>query len=125
GPMNISRTLPHLPWRRFVFVALFVAVAPAFAAAPASHFTLRQVLGYPYPGELTSAASANAIAWTLNERGVRNIWVAKAPAFQPRQVTHYQGDVGQELTWVELSPDGKYVVYVRGGDHDSNWSYKA
>ncbi len=123
--MNISRLLSRLSWRWTILAILFVATAPAFAAAPSGHFSLRQILGYPYPSELTSASSAHEIAWALNERGVRNIWVAKAPAFQPRQVTHYQGDVGQELTWVQLSPDGKYVVYVRGGDHDRNWSYKA
>jgi dipeptidyl aminopeptidase/acylaminoacyl peptidase len=30
-------------------------------------------------------------------------------------------DDGQELTSLSISSDGKYVVYVRGGDHGSNW----
>ena len=28
---------------------------------------------------------------------------------------------GQELSSLQISADGRYVVYVRGGDHGSNW----
>ena len=31
-------------------------------------------------------------------------------------------DDGQELVHLCISPDGKYVVYVRGGDADGNWA---
>lgn len=101
------------------------AAVPAIAAGPTGHFTLRQVLGYPFPTDLTSAAATGEIAWQLNERGNRNIWVADAPDFKPRQITHYRGDNGQELTSIQLSADGKYMVYVRGGDHDNIYSVEA
>lgn len=90
------------------------------SAAPA--FTLQQVKGYPFPGELTAAASGARLAWTVNERGRRNVWTAEGPDFAPRQLTHYTTDDGQELTSVTLSPDGRYVVYVRGGEHSANWA---
>ena len=102
-----------------------VAAMPAIGGVSGRHFKLDQILGYPFPTELTSAASTSEIAWVLNERGDRNIWVAATPGFKPRQVTHYRGDAGQELTGVELSPDGKYVVYVRGGDHDHIYALQA
>lgn len=108
-----------------VAAAIAVAAMPVYAASPAAHFTLAQVLGYPFPTALTRAASSGDIAWVLNIRGTRNIWVASAPDFTPRQVTHYQGDDGQELTGVTLSPHGTYVVYARGGDHDRIYPLRA
>src|SRR5205085_2671523 len=38
-----------------------------------------------------------------------------------RRLTNYENDDGQELTSIMLSADGKYVVYVRGGDHGGNF----
>jgi dipeptidyl aminopeptidase/acylaminoacyl peptidase len=70
---------------------------------------------------LTAAATGARIAWTFNERGARNIWVANGPDFAARKLTNYDTDDGQELTSVSISPDGKYVIYVRGGDHGSNF----
>jgi dipeptidyl aminopeptidase/acylaminoacyl peptidase len=95
------------------------AVTPA-QAAPAG-FSLKALLGYPFPPTLIAGADKRTIAYVLDERGVRNIFVATAPDYAPRMVTHYTSDDGQELTNVHVSADGKYVVYVRGGDHDSNW----
>jgi len=88
--------------------------------APAS-FTVEQVKSYPFPNELTAAASGSRVAWALNERGLRNIWVAEGPAFTARRLTNYATDDGQELTSVSISNDGKYVIYVRGGEHGGNW----
>ena len=62
----------------------------------------------------------STIAWTFNERGVRNIYVADGPAFEPRRLTPYREDDGQELTQLAFSRDGATIVYVRGGDHGSN-----
>src|SRR5207244_3936850 len=74
---------------------------------------------FPSPENLTASPVGSAIAWTFNERGVRNIYVANAPAFEPRRITPYREDDGQELTQLSFSKDGKTVVYVRGGDHGS------
>jgi dipeptidyl aminopeptidase/acylaminoacyl peptidase/D-alanyl-D-alanine dipeptidase len=84
-------------------------------------FTLDQVLGYPYPSDLVAAATGSRIAWVLNERGHRNIWVAEAPEYRARRITRYLADDGQELTNLAFTPDGNTVIFVRGGDHDSNW----
>lgn len=102
--------------------ALAPAVFPAFAqrATPAS-YTLDQIKSYPFPNELTAAATGSRLAWAFNERGLRNVWVAEGPAFTARQLTRYPSDDGQELTQLSISSDGRHVVFVRGGDHGSNW----
>jgi len=73
----------------------------------------------PFPTALTSAARANRIAWVFDSKGERNIWVADAPDFAARQITHYQGDDGQDIFAVKLTPDGKTVVYARGSEVSS------
>ena len=89
--------------------------------ANAQNFSLDQITSYPYPNELAAAATGSHIAWAVNERGKRNLYAAEGPSFTPRKLTNYSDDDGQELSSVTLSRDGRYVVYVRGGDHGSNW----
>jgi dipeptidyl aminopeptidase/acylaminoacyl peptidase len=93
----------------------------AQAGSTGGGFTLEQVLDYPFPDNLVSAAKGTTIAWTFNERGARNIYTAEAPEFVPRRLTAYLDDDGQELTNLALTPDGRTIVYVRGGDHGANW----
>ncbi len=83
-------------------------------------FTVEQILSFPSPENLVASPVGSTIAWTFNERGVRNIYVASAPTFEARRVTSYTDDDGQELTQLAFSRDGKTIVYVRGGDHGSN-----
>src|SRR5579859_2222962 len=91
--------------------------APALAAAP----TLEAVLGYPFQSGVVAAEHGGAIAWVQTVRGVRNVWLARAPDYAPRQVTANTQDDGQELTNLTFSPDGTRLAWVRGGDHDANW----
>jgi dipeptidyl aminopeptidase/acylaminoacyl peptidase len=103
---------------------LLVAIAAATAAVSAqmpAPFTLEQVLSYPFPDNLVASPAGATIAWTFNERGVRNIYAADGPDFKARRVTSYVDDDGQELTHLSFSPDGRTIVFVRGGDHGANW----
>ncbi len=84
-------------------------------------FSLEQMLSYPYTEQVAAADSGSRIAWIVNQRGVRNIWVAEGPELEPRALTSYREDDGQELTYLALSPKGDRVLWVRGGDHDANW----
>ena len=109
-----------------VFIAcgvLFIAPAPAQVPA-AGTFTMEQAISYPFVPELDAAERGDSIAFVRVLKGVRNVWVADGPAFKPRQVTRYTADDGQEITQLTFSPDGKHLVYVRGGDHDANWEAK-
>ncbi len=73
----------------------------------------------PFPTALTAAGSANRVAWVFNSKGERNVWVADAPEFSGRQVTHYQGDNGQDIFALKLTPDGRTVLYARGSEVSS------
>jgi dipeptidyl aminopeptidase/acylaminoacyl peptidase len=84
------------------------------ACAQQPGFTLDQVLGAPFPSELTASPTGAKVAWISNARGVRNILVAEAPAWQTRKVTSYTADDGQELSELQWTPDGSALVYVRG-----------
>ena len=59
-----------------------VLVAVVSASAPASAFTLEQVMSAPFCTGLVAAARAPRIAWTVNLRGERNVWAAEAPAWR-------------------------------------------
>lgn len=107
--------------RRSIALLLCAMLATASVSAAESSFTLPEIMSYPFPGELAAADDGPAFAWVLNERGVRNVWIATGPEFRARQVTHYTTDDGQQLTQLTFAPDGRWLVYVRGGDHHSNW----
>lgn len=106
--------------KRPTLVVALLCAAAAPAAAQAG-FTLEQIRSYPFPAELTAAATGSRIAWTMNESGLRNVYVAEGPGYTPRRLTSYGNDDGQELTSLAVSADGRWVVFVRGGDHGSNW----
>ncbi len=99
---------------------LLLTLVCTAAPAAAQSFTMEQVKSYPFPNELAAAATGARIAWAFNEEGRRNIYVAEAPDWRARRLTSYDTDDGQVLTRVQLSPDGRWVVYRRGGD-DANW----
>jgi dipeptidyl aminopeptidase/acylaminoacyl peptidase len=108
-----------------LLLALFFRPAlpapPAFPALLAQEgFTVDQILSLPTPDNLVASPVGSRIAWTFNERGARNIYMADGPDFQPRRLTSYMEDDGQELSNLSFSPDGGTIVYVRGGDHGSN-----
>ncbi|MGA9828661.1 MAG: prolyl oligopeptidase family serine peptidase [Rhodanobacteraceae bacterium] len=108
---------------RLACLVLCFAFTP-IAHAGRSTFTMAEALDYPYPSSLVAAENGEHIAWVVNLRGVRNVWVAHGPAFAPREVTHYRKDDGQEITQLTFSPAGDQLVFVRGGDHDANWPDK-
>ncbi len=90
-------------------------------SAQGRNLDLETLLSSPFPDALVVSPVGSTIAWTFNEQGVRNIYLAEGPEFKSRRITPYANDDGQELTNLSFSDDGKTVVYVRGGDHGSNW----
>ncbi len=87
----------------------------------AQTFSLEAVRNYPFPSDLTRSAQGECIAWAVNEQGKRNVYVAEGPDFLPRKLTNYTQDDGQEISSLSISDDGRWVVYVRGGEHGSNF----
>jgi dipeptidyl aminopeptidase/acylaminoacyl peptidase len=80
-----------------------------------AQLNLETLLSVPFPTELTAAPSGGAVAWVQNHQGRRNVWVARPPAYTPEPVTRYQADDGQEISALTFAPDGKALVFVRGG----------
>jgi dipeptidyl aminopeptidase/acylaminoacyl peptidase len=103
-------------------LVLVVVLVPQLAAAQ-KPFTLEQILSAPFADNLTAAKKINRIAWTLDEEGKRNVWVAEGPAFQARRLTSYLTDDGQEIGQLSFSEDGNALVYVRGGEKNPAGQY--
>ncbi len=100
--------------------ALGLALGLMVGLSAAPSFTVDEILSLPTPDNLVASPSGSTFAWTFDERGVRNIYVAEGPDFAPRRLTAYTEDDGQELTQLSFSTDGARLVYVRGGDHGAN-----
>ena len=100
-----------------------VVLAYAHGALAQGSFTLEQIMSAPFHSNLVAAQSGNRIAWTSNEQGKRNIWVAEGPEFAARQLTAYSLDDGGELSDLKFSADGNTLVYVRGEGKDSAGDY--
>ena len=94
----------------------------AFAQTPRS-FTLEQVMSAPFPSDLVAAPAGGSVAWVFNDRGVRNIWVASPPQYEGRALTANSDDDGQEIGSLMFAPDGKSLVFVRGGDANRKGEY--
>src|SRR5438128_8761004 len=99
----------------FFFLPLTLVVLLTFVTlGRAQSFTLEQVMSSPFPSELTVSRRGDKIAWAFDAEGKRNIWIAEAPSFAPRQLTQYDSDDGQELSDLVFAPSGGAIAYVRG-----------
>src|ERR1035441_6870410 len=98
-------------------LAVIIGLAPTLAQQ--KPFTLEQVMSAPFPSDLVAAPAGGKVAWTFNARGVRNIWVAEPPDYKARAVTSYAEDDGQEIDELAWTPDGRAIVYARGGDFET------
>jgi dipeptidyl aminopeptidase/acylaminoacyl peptidase len=86
----------------------------------AANFTLEQVMSSPFPSNLVAAKRRGRVAWVFNAKGVRNLWIADAPDFAAKQVTHYSDDDGVPIASLRITPDGRTLVYVRGSELNEN-----
>src|SRR5213594_2342935 len=105
--MNISH-------RWFAVASLLVSLISLPCSA--ANFTLEQVMSSPFPSNLVAASHSGRVAWAFDAKGVRNLWVADAPNFAARQVTHYEGDDGLPIASLRITADGRTLVYVRGSE---------
>ncbi len=85
------------------------------AAGTQQAVTLDALLSAPFPSEIAAAPTGGRVAWVQNAKGARNVWMASAPEFAPRQLTTYGGDDGQDITNLTWTSDGRVILYVRGG----------
>ena len=76
------------------FVAA-AAISGTPAPAPQSVLTLDRVLDYAFPDHLVAAPKGATIAWTFNEHGSRDIYVADGSEFQERRLTRMPETMGR------------------------------
>ncbi|MEZ4588643.1 MAG: DPP IV N-terminal domain-containing protein [Gemmatimonadales bacterium] len=98
---------------------LLVPVAP-LAGQTRAHPVDRFVT-FPFPTDLVAAPTGQRVAWVLEDHGARNVYGAEGPSWQPKRLTSFTEDDGQALTQLAFTRDGSQLVFVRGGDHGSNW----
>src|SRR5215813_5827962 len=104
---------------RTVLSAIFLLILVT-SRAWGNGFSLEQVLSSPFPSDLIASPQGDKLAWVFDAEGKRNIWIAEAPSFKGRQLTHYDKDDGQEITEPEFSPDGNWIAFVYGGPPNSD-----
>jgi len=109
--------------KRFLLCLSFVTLVSVQRGDAQQPFTLEQVLGAPFPANLTASKSGERLAWTLDEQGHRNIWVAEGPGFAARRLTAYNEDDGGELSHLRFTPDGAAIIYVRGEGKNESGQY--
>jgi dipeptidyl aminopeptidase/acylaminoacyl peptidase len=100
--------------RSLVRLVAVLSLLTAPVGAQQREISIEQLMAAPYPAALTAAPSGGLVAWVLNDRGVRNIWVAAPPAYVGRRLTSYTQADGQELGGLVWSKDGSTLFYTRG-----------
>lgn len=90
----------------------FACLGPVLAQAQPS---IREIDGAPFAATIVAAPAADAVAFVLNARGVRNIWVTDSTRTDARMVTGFTQDDGQDITSLAFSSDGRTLYFVRGG----------
>ena len=94
----------------FVLSCLHLVPAQQNPAGSAKKFTVEQILAPAYPYELVSAARTDRIAWLAFERGMRNVYTAAGPDFEPVRLTSFMQDDGNDLTGLRISADGSLEI---------------
>src|SRR5260221_6694942 len=87
--------------------------------------SIDRIASAPFPYRMVAASVGDAVAWTYNERGARNVWVAEpssSGAWHARSVTAYTGDDGIDIADLRLSRDRRLLVHTRGSDHGGQGS---
>jgi dipeptidyl aminopeptidase/acylaminoacyl peptidase len=86
------------------------------SAGNSNSFTIDQVLSSPFPSELIGSPKGDRVAWVFDAQGKRNIWAAEGPNFKARQLTNNTEDNGREISSLVFTHDGKWIVFVSGGE---------
>ena len=107
-------------------VLTFAAGQPRADVAPAARAlhtpSMAQFMSAGYPLELIAAKKADRIAWIANDKGLRNVYTATAPAFRAVRVTSFMKDDGVDTTQLSISDDGRTVSFTRGhGINREGW----
>lgn len=73
-------------------------------------------LSAPFPSSLVASPDGKSVAWVFNDKGERNIYLAKAPDYEVLKLTDFVGDIGIGLGQLSFSPKGDYLIFVKGNN---------
>jgi dipeptidyl aminopeptidase/acylaminoacyl peptidase len=97
-------------------LAYFCIVGFCFAQS----YSLSDFLKTPYISNLAANPVNGDVCFVVNRLGIRNVYKSAHPYTNTQQLTNFNTDDGQELSSLNISKDGKWAIFVRGGDHGGN-----
>jgi dipeptidyl aminopeptidase/acylaminoacyl peptidase len=86
---------------------------------PSEPYPIEAVLAAPFVYDLTTSADGRTLAYLSRESTGRHVYARGEDGVTRRVVEH--SDDGQELGSLVLSPGGKALAYVRGGQPGGTW----
>ena len=104
--------------RIWSFLAIFLVGLTAVVTAEQiddETLGLDELAAIPKAEGAPVAGEGSRLAWVQNDRGMRNLYVAEPPGYAPSKLTDYIDDDGIVISNVMFSPDGRWLVYTRGG----------
>jgi dipeptidyl aminopeptidase/acylaminoacyl peptidase len=104
-----------------LFLTLLLCIAPVSHAQKT--IRLEELLRAPFPQDLAAAKKLDRVAWTFNQEGQRNVWVAEGPSFTARRLTSYLEDDGQAISDITFPEGANAIVYVRGEGKNAAGQY--
>lgn len=95
--------------RRMAMFGLLLATVVGLASA--DDLLDRYLDLQPHQSQLTAASSISALAWVERKAGSQSLWISRGA--ERRALYRYEDD-GQPISALKLSPDGEWLVYLRG-----------
>ncbi|OAJ67140.1 prolyl oligopeptidase family serine peptidase [Gluconobacter cerinus] len=112
-------TMPHSRTCALVLSLLSCTSWTAHAQDDAStQSRLSSLMAMPFATDMVGAKHAQRLAWVEQRKGVRNVMISDA-GNAPHQATTYVKDDGTPLWGLALTPEGKTLAYVEGGDPEA------
>jgi len=97
-----------------VLVAFYIFALSESAGARQPSFSLEDVMSAPHTSQLVASRRGNRVAWVLEVRGKKSLWLAEAPAYASRRLVNYEQDDGQAISDLQFRPDGEALLYCYG-----------
>jgi len=118
GASRVRLLLAAVPLFLMLLLSLLLILPapPLFSAPPQPQpaFSLEAVLSAPHTSQLTTSPSGNRLAWVINVKGAKSIWLAEPPDYQARQLILYDVDDGREISGLQFTADGQSLLYAHG-----------
>ena len=89
----------------------------------AQEVSIQKMLSAPFPTDLISNHDGSSAAFVLNIAGVRNIYLAESPRFDPKQLTQFDQDRGLSISQLAFSRNGSKLIFVQGDGPNRKGEY--